>query len=74
MTLRCRNSLKVQKINRKPLSMVIEEENEEAQGFSKIDNIEVEEENHEIQMPYIQENYYCGSIMTPIANHSHLNN
>lgn len=41
--------------------MVIEEENEEAQGFSIIENIEIEEEVDEFQLPYNQEKCICGS-------------
>ncbi len=66
------NLLKSLKDNKNQLSMVIEEENEEAQHLSIIENIDVEDIEDEIQIPKNSEKICCGSLMTP--SNIHVNN
>ena len=55
-----RNSVKIPNIFRKPLSIVIEDENEQAHVKTLQEITEIEEDECEIQKPYINEKKISG--------------
>ena len=57
------------KQNKNQLSMVVEEESQEVLALSPMNNLDIEDNEDEIQIPKNSEKFWCGSLMTPFNRH-----